>query len=126
MSSKSRDFGTTNDVELGPISLVPRVSVCPPSFAESQLHTIIQRQISRPKEGGGLKSSKNASRFPNTPNGFEFAGWGSLEYLQLTEQELRRSAESLADSDDRVLGQWKASGVAGNDVLGSVFYGKQV
>lgn len=112
-----------DDIELGRIAITPRVSAAPPSFAQSQLHTIIQRQVPRPKEGGGFKSSKDTSRFPNTPNSFEFAGWGSLEYIELTEDELRSSVDSLARSDGRVLGQWKASGVAGNDVLGSVFYG---
>lgn len=96
--------------------------IYPPSFAESQFQTIVTRQVARPKDGSGFKSSKAPSRYPNLPNTFDFAGWGSVHHVELTDQELETSAKRLKAEDERILGVWKASGLAANEVLGSIFY----
>ncbi|KNZ79290.1 hypothetical protein J132_03765 [Termitomyces sp. J132] len=63
------------------------------------------------------------SRFLHLSNDFEFAGWGSLMRMTLTEDD-RKEGESRLQEIRRqsVLGQFTASALAGNAVLGSVFY----
>jgi hypothetical protein len=70
-----------------------------------------------------LKLDAFPSRFLNLTNDFEFAGWGSLTHLQLGKED-RSSGEVNLQSIRRqsVLGQFTASALAGNAVLGSVFY----
>lgn len=77
----------------------------------------------RPKEGGGLKIDALPSRFLNLTNDFEFAGWGTLAHLRLGQGD-RTSGEAKLQGIrcQNVLGQFTASALAGNDVLGSVFY----
>ncbi|KAF5384450.1 hypothetical protein D9615_003405 [Tricholomella constricta] len=94
-----------------------------PSFRESQFDVILRRQRMRPKEGGGLKLTALPSRFLNLTNDFEFAGWGSLVRLTLDKEDQKAGEESLQEiRRQRVLGQFTASALAGNAVLGSVFY----
>jgi hypothetical protein len=91
----------------------------PPSFRESQFDIILRRQRPRP----GLKINHVPSRFLNLSHDFEFAGWGSITHLQLTPEDLKRGEEMLRSrTDRRILGQFLASGLAGNDILGGVFY----
>jgi hypothetical protein len=51
--------------------LVDESIAAPPSFAESQFHTIVRRQ--RPRDTG-LKIPNIPSRYPNLLHDFEFAG----------------------------------------------------
>ncbi|KAK0469330.1 amino acid permease-domain-containing protein [Desarmillaria tabescens] len=95
----------------------------PPSFHDSHYDVIFRRQRNRPKDGGGLKSTTVPSRFLNLSGKFEFAGWGSFSQFKLDAAE-RDAGESHVRSarDSKVLGQFTASALAGNAVLGSVFY----
>ncbi|KAJ7629073.1 amino acid permease-domain-containing protein [Roridomyces roridus] len=91
----------------------------PPSFLESQVDGIIlRRQRQRPQGGGGLKHSASpSSRFLNLSRDFEFAGWGSFSKMKLTVEEPAEEPRA-----PKLLGQATASALAGNDVLGGVFY----
>ncbi|KDR77023.1 hypothetical protein GALMADRAFT_425547 [Galerina marginata CBS 339.88] len=96
----------------------------PPSFQDSQFAIVLRRQRLRPADNSGLKTG-NAypSRFINLTNSFEFAGWGSITSLKLDTRdhdEGNARIESLRRG--HVLGQFTASALAGNAVLGSVFY----
>ncbi|KAG6917339.1 hypothetical protein DXG01_002910 [Tephrocybe rancida] len=94
----------------------------PPSFRDSQFDVILRRQRLRPKEGG-KKLTALPSRFLHLPNEFEFAGWGSLTRMTLTENDQKAGEDRLQGiRRRRVLGQFTASALAGNAVLGSVFY----
>ncbi len=95
----------------------------PPSFHDSHFDVILRRQRNRPRDGGGLKSTTVPSRFLNLSGEFEFAGWGSFFQFTLNAKE-RDAGESRIRSarDAKVLGQFTASALAGNAVLGSVFY----
>ncbi|KAG5732915.1 hypothetical protein E4T56_gene8432, partial [Termitomyces sp. T112] len=95
----------------------------PPSFTDSQFDIIVRRQRLRPRDGGGRKMTALPSRFLHLSNDFEFAGWGSLMRMTLTEDD-RKEGESRLQEIRRqsVLGQFTASALAGNAVLGSVFY----
>lgn len=58
-------------------------------------------------------------------NAFEFAGWGSAVRVKLTRSERAVGEERVRrERSEREggLGQWTASALAGNAVLGSVFY----
>lgn len=96
----------------------------PPSFTDSQFGIILRRQRQRPADNSGLKlSAAYPSRFIHLSNTFEFAGWGSMSRMKLTSQALEEGAARLeAFRNGRVLGQFTASALAGNAVLGSVFY----
>ncbi|RUP43698.1 hypothetical protein BC936DRAFT_136842 [Jimgerdemannia flammicorona] len=84
-------------------------NVAPPSFAESQFQTIQRRQA-----GVTLKYSSSPSRYPNLSNAWEFAGWGSTYYM-----EISPSAEA---HDVPQLDQFRATAIAGNDLIASVLY----
>jgi hypothetical protein len=99
-----------------------RFRLADPLPTESQFSVILRRQWTRPKEGG-RKLSGVPSRFLNLSNEFEFAGWGSVSYLNLQKEDhdhgqglVRRVEHS------KVLGRFLASAIAGNDILGGVFY----
>lgn len=97
--------------------------VSPPSFRDSQFDIIFRRQRSRPQDGGGLKLTAIPSRFINLTNNFEFAGWGSFYNISLHKEDRDAGEKRLQDlRRERVLGQFTASALAGNAVLGSVFY----
>jgi hypothetical protein len=57
-------------------------------------------------------------------NDFEFAGWGSLtRNLKLTSEDRQCGEETLRyATENKILGQAMASSLAGNDILGGVFY----
>lgn len=70
-----------------------------------------------------MKNTAVPSRFVHVSNAFEFSGWGTMSHMdlapddvQLGEQDVKRAAPS---GD---LGQLVASAVAGNAILGGVFY----
>ncbi|PPQ71248.1 hypothetical protein CVT26_010990 [Gymnopilus dilepis] len=96
----------------------------PPSFRDSQFAIVLRRQRARPPDNSGLKLvSALPSRFINLSNAFEFAGWGSITRLKLAKADLDAGAARVeALRRARVLGQFTASALAGNAVLGSVFY----
>lgn len=49
--------------------------VAPPSFAQSQLDTLlVRRQQHRPVSGGGMKYTSRPSRFSNLNDDWDFAG----------------------------------------------------
>jgi hypothetical protein len=95
-----------------------------PSFESSQFDIILRRQRRRPADGG-VKAATVASRFLHLSNEFEFAGWGSLTRLKLehNSEEVKVGEAALVERRrGHNLGQFTASSLAGNAVLGSVFY----
>ena len=85
---------------------------------------ILRRQRNRPADNSGLKDfSVIPSRFLNLSNSFEFAGWGTIRKVQLSREDYS-AAETALDrlKNERILGQFTAAALAGNAVLGSVFY----
>ncbi|KAF9045413.1 AAAP amino acid permease [Panaeolus papilionaceus] len=95
-----------------------------PSFRDSQYGIILRRQRLRPADNSGLKvHSSRPSRFINLTNAFEFAGWGSITRLKLDKRDHDFGTARLDEQyQSQVLGQFTASALAGNAVLGSVFY----
>lgn len=155
--------GPSNEVTAS--KMLPR----PPSFAESQFHTIIRRQRKRnvfvplrermemgllgnssavnrpgddPSEGTHFRQESNGLDRKGAPmrpgrkesgpnrhapsNSYPFAGWGSMTMLEITSDELERARRSVeADthsSESSPLGQFRAAAIAGNAVVGSIFY----
>ena len=97
----------------------PPEPTSPPSFRESKFDIILRRQRPHP----GLKFTNVPSRFINLSNDFEFAGWGSLSRLALSSEDHERGQETLGVlKSHKILGVFLASALAGNDVLGGVFY----
>lgn len=96
----------------------------PPTFRDSQQGIILRRQRHRPADNSGLKEYTGIpSRFINLPNAFEFAGWGSTYHLKLTPADRTAAGAALAKRrSEKILGQFTAAALAGNAVLGSVFY----
>ncbi|THU77928.1 hypothetical protein K435DRAFT_973734 [Dendrothele bispora CBS 962.96] len=95
----------------------------PPSFSQSQFDVILRRQRVRPSNGFALKQTNVPSRFLNLSNDIEFSGWGSFVRIQLSEEDYEAGQKTVrAREDEKVLGQFTASALAGNAVLGSVFY----
>lgn len=96
----------------------------PPSFRDAQFATILRRQRLRPVDNSGLKNYPAfPSRFIHLTDSFEFAGWGSITRLKLSEEAYRAGQARIdATKASGLLGQFMASAVVGNDVLGGVFY----
>ncbi|KAF9484090.1 hypothetical protein BDN70DRAFT_891267 [Pholiota conissans] len=96
----------------------------PPSFHASQFGIILRHQRLRPADNSGLKhASTFPSRFIHLSNAFEFAGWGSVTRLKLSTDDYAAGLVRIQEQrKEQVLGQFLASGLAGNAVLGSVFY----
>lgn len=90
-----------------------------PSFAQSEFYTIVRRQ--RRKRDNDLKMTVSHSRVPHLNAEWEFSGWGSMRYLDISPKDLR-DAESRLSGPRQVLGHLAAMSVSGNDVSGSVFY----
>jgi len=78
----------------------------------------------RPADNSGIKNyGALPSRFTHLTNSFEFAGWGSITRLKLCDQDSLAGIASIeAMRKNQVLGEFTASALAGNAVLGSVFY----
>ncbi|KAG0077938.1 hypothetical protein BGZ93_000151 [Podila epicladia] len=103
------------------------VGMPPPSFAESELLTIQRRQINprflEVNENGRMikwvESSNSNSATGRKADEWEFAGWGSTYFLDVT----RADADRASQRKNRILvGVLRGIGIAGNDVVGSVFY----
>lgn len=93
----------------------------PPTFQESQFDVILRRQ--RRRGTGDLKLTTVPSRFLNLSNAFEFSGWGSTVKTKLDPAAEEAGQERVQRlKDQKILGQFTASALAGNAVLGSVFY----
>ncbi|CAO3613915.1 unnamed protein product [Cunninghamella blakesleeana] len=112
----------------------------PPSFAESEFQHIRHRQINR-RNPSMLKYTSSPSRFPNLNNQWEFAGWGSVYYMELNdhkntgeksfvsdttiqdnETEKGEKTQSKDHQHQHTLGLFRATSIAGNDVIASVLY----
>ncbi|KAH9474571.1 hypothetical protein JR316_0013033 [Psilocybe cubensis] len=106
----------------------PSQPIPPPSFDASQFGIILRHQRLRPPDNSGLKlppPHATPSRFVHLSNAFEFAGWGSSIRVKLTQREKEVGEERVKverEEREKGLGQWTASALAGNAVLGSVFY----
>ena len=93
-----------------------------PTFTGSHVDAILRRQTLRQRLGE-LKSSKSPSRFSVLSNDFEFAGWGSVSYLDLRPSDIQKGEDVVgSEKDSPIFGPWMASSVAANEVFGSVFY----
>ncbi|KAG0301362.1 hypothetical protein BGZ99_003448, partial [Dissophora globulifera] len=99
----------------------------PPSFAESELLTIQRRQIN-PRflevndDGRMIKwveSSNSKSATGPKEDEWEFAGWGSTYFLDVTRADADRASQRKGRT---LVGVLQGIGIAGNDVVGSVFY----
>ncbi|CEP18733.1 hypothetical protein [Parasitella parasitica] len=90
----------------------------PPSFAESEFHQIQKTQNTR--QQNLLKWSSVPSRYPNLSNAWEFAGWGSTYYLEIEQSDLDLYQQEVAKKP--TIGQWRATSIAGNDLIASVLY----
>ncbi|KAG8773278.1 hypothetical protein FRC12_002625, partial [Ceratobasidium sp. 428] len=91
----------------------------PPSFAQSEFETIIRRQKNNTPHG--LKIVSAPSRFPHLDNDWEFSGWGTVSYAEITEDQLQAARKRLSEPQVQ-MGQFRASSISGNGVVGSVFY----
>ncbi|KAL0094978.1 amino acid permease-domain-containing protein [Phycomyces blakesleeanus] len=110
-SDKEVQPSDTNDIDIA--------ERLPPSFAESEFHHIQRRQVNTAR-GTLLKWSEVPSRYPNLSNAWEFAGWGSTYYMELEPSDIDQFHTTR---DKRTLiGQWRATSIAGNDLIASVLY----
>ncbi|KAJ6623648.1 amino acid permease-domain-containing protein [Mycena sp. CBHHK59/15] len=77
-----------------------------------------------PRTRRGLKHPLvPSSRFLNLSSDFEFAGWGSFSKLKLTADDHTFGDQRLRSvRSAKVLGQFTATALPGNAVLGGVFY----
>ena len=108
---------------------VPKATVNPSSCAsalssvsdQEQFDIVLRRQ--RTRTSGKPKFKAVPSRFLNLTDDFEFAGWGSIFKITLSQDDLSHGHNALlALQNQRVLGQFTASALAANDILGGVFY----
>ncbi|KAJ3557519.1 hypothetical protein NM688_g1433 [Phlebia brevispora] len=98
-------------------------SALPPSFESAQFDIILRHQRQRPRGGGGTKFTGVPSRFLHLSNAFEFSGWGTLSNIDLSPDDVSQGQQDVKSSSEAgSLGQFTASALAGNAVLGSVFY----
>ena len=90
-----------------------------PSFDQSQFDDIVLRRARS-------RDQQKQSRAPPKPtlrnDSWRFAGWGDLRYVELTSEDLASGDEMIEQAKHPLMGQFVASAVAGNDVLGSPFY----
>ncbi|KAG1139457.1 hypothetical protein G6F37_007277 [Rhizopus arrhizus] len=91
----------------------------PPSFAESEFHQIKQKQLKK-RRGYALKWSSVPTRYPNLNSSWEFAGWGSTYYMEIEPSDLQQYDEKKLNKT--TIGQWRATSIAGNDLIASVLY----
>lgn len=70
-----------------------------------------------------MKSTAVPSRFSHLPNTFEFSGWGTISRIELEHADIAKGDADIQNARRSVtLGQFTASALAGNAILGSVFY----
>ena len=98
-----------------------QIQMQPPSFESAQYDIVLRHQ--RVRGAGDVKSTAIPSRFLHMSNAFEFSGWGTLSRLDLAPDDIRKGEQDVARASAAGnLGQFVASALAGNAVLGSVFY----
>ncbi|OAD04682.1 hypothetical protein MUCCIDRAFT_139963, partial [Mucor lusitanicus CBS 277.49] len=56
----------------------------------------------------------------NLSNAWEFAGWGSTYYMEIEPSDIDVYHQELAKKP--TIGQWRATSIAGNDLIASVLY----
>ncbi|KAI0065724.1 hypothetical protein BV25DRAFT_1821391 [Artomyces pyxidatus] len=95
-------------------------SITPPSFAQSEFQTIIRRQR-HGNDPEGLKIRHSHPRSPHNSAEWDFAGWGSMRYLEIPLEELQL-AEARLNTPPTMLSHLAALSVAGNGMAGGVFY----
>ncbi|CAO3619769.1 unnamed protein product [Mucor fragilis] len=121
-SSSSSSKGPVKKITALEMSTIPTErdisSLPPPSFAESEFHQIQKTQNTRQKNL--LKWSDVPSRYPNLSNAWEFAGWGSTYYMEIEQSDIDVYHQELAKKP--TIGQWRATSIAGNDLIASVLY----
>ncbi|KAG8746440.1 hypothetical protein FRC11_012703, partial [Ceratobasidium sp. 423] len=90
----------------------------PPTFAQSEFETIIRRQ-----RVGGPNGYKfiPTPRFPRVGNEWEFSGWGKVSYTEINDEQLKEAHQRIIEPETE-MGQFRASSISGNGVVGSVFY----
>ncbi|KAF8635626.1 hypothetical protein AX15_000265 [Amanita polypyramis BW_CC] len=95
----------------------------PPSLQQVRFNIVLRRQR-LPVDETSLKFQPSIpSRFNNLSNAFEFAGWGSLSKINLTPEDyIAGKTKITSRRNEEVLGQFTGGALAGNAVLGSVFY----
>ncbi|KAF8318372.1 hypothetical protein DL93DRAFT_2183436 [Clavulina sp. PMI_390] len=99
----------------------PIAELLPPTFAQSEFETIIRRQ--RPIPSHGLKMPHAHSlRTPRLDADWQFAGSGSVSYLELDDHELQTAQEKYAEPRSSEMGVFRGTAIAGVAVWGSVFY----
>ncbi|PHZ08872.1 uncharacterized protein RHIMIDRAFT_241093 [Rhizopus microsporus ATCC 52813] len=91
----------------------------PPSFAESEFYQIKMRQLKK-RRGYALKGTNIPSRYPNLSNLWEFAGWGSTYYVEIEPSDIEQYEKE--SKTKTAIGQWRATSIAGNDLIASVLY----
>ncbi|CED82554.1 Amino acid/polyamine transporter I [Phaffia rhodozyma] len=102
-------------------------SFLPPSFERSEFETIVRR-LKTQTQPGSLKRKKVGGALNTEDVGldddWEFAGWGSVAYIPLSPSAVLQAEQKVLSRLDtnNLLGQFKATSVAGNAVFGSVFY----
>ncbi|KLO06622.1 hypothetical protein SCHPADRAFT_923138 [Schizopora paradoxa] len=122
-SSLNRDAAVSHLATIEEGRMNDASSIHPPSFSESQFDVILRRQRPRSRKHNGLKVTATPSRFVHACDHFEFAGWGSVSYLDLTPEDISfGEAKCKIVAEAPTVGPWTASAVAANDVCGSVFY----
>ncbi|CAM0135491.1 hypothetical protein VKS41_005136 [Umbelopsis sp. WA50703] len=97
-------------------SLTSSHNVVLPSFAESEFQTIHRKQLKR-VNSNLLKWSSSPSRYPTLSNEWEFAGWGSTYYMEIEQSDI-----ALQKDKKKLIGQWRATSISGNDLIASVLY----
>ena len=103
------------------VNLNSRASAGPLTSDQVQFDIILRRQ--RARTSGKPKFKAVPSRFLNLSDDFEFAGWGSIFRTTLSRDDLLHGHNAILDLRNQcVLGQFAASALAANDILGGVFY----
>lgn len=135
----SRDDDTIRSLPLS-TGVSTNRAVRTPSYQQSQYETVIRRQRihnalkipQRLYRTATMDSNEdenaegNSSYPPKTVHEWEFSGWGTMTFSEVSEDEVRK-AQVVRENERRKagegsLGAWRAAGVAGVAVAGSPLY----
>ncbi|KAF8558693.1 hypothetical protein OG21DRAFT_1481374 [Imleria badia] len=117
---ESRVAGFPQDTDTSTIENVSGILLST-SDDKVQFNIVLRRQ--RTRTLGELKAKSVPSRFLNLSDDFEFAGWGSNFRIALSREDLSHGHNALLElKNQRILGQFAASALSANDILGGVFY----
>ncbi|EGO26780.1 hypothetical protein SERLADRAFT_447894 [Serpula lacrymans var. lacrymans S7.9] len=80
--------------------------------------------IGTPRNAGAFREHHDPEgQFLNLSNQFLFSGWGSISHITLSTEDRAQGDETLQQfRRQAILGQFTASALAGNDILGGIFY----